>query len=417
MKIAVIGAGPAGLISAHILKSAGMKVTVFEARDKLGGTWAYDSRTERDPLGKGRAKDRVSSSMYEGLRTNLPREVMSFSSFPFDRAHVRGDQGEEFQTFPGHERVLEYLEAFARYAKLESVLRFNSAVQHLRMDDEGAWRLKLSSGETHDFQAVAVCNGHYSAPRVPLLRGFGSFTGRAIHSHNYRTSAPFVDRRVVILGAKASGIDIALEISESAKDVHLCARDPSGLRYQRLAQELQVRPSIRSINGSSVELEDGAWIHNVDDLVFCTGYEFEFPFLETGLLQVKDGYVRPLYKELLSLKETSLGLVGLPLQVAPFRLFEVQARYLAAVWSGSLRLPSESERSTWLLEHEGALRRAGLPRRHWLKHSERQFEYHDMLARECGAPRLSAAYIEGYKKAHRARMLDPKGYRDEEHPK
>ena len=40
-KIAIIGAGVAGLATARALVSEGIACTVFDRADKLGGVWAY----------------------------------------------------------------------------------------------------------------------------------------------------------------------------------------------------------------------------------------------------------------------------------------------------------------------------------------------------------------------------------------
>lgn len=42
-----------------------------------------------------------------------------------------------------------------------------------------------------------------------------------MHSHDYREPDPFKDLRVVVLGAGASGIDIAIEVSSTAKEVKI----------------------------------------------------------------------------------------------------------------------------------------------------------------------------------------------------
>ena len=67
-----------------------------------------------------------------------------------------------------------------------------------------------------DVDAVMVCNGHYTEPRLPALPGQDSFPGLQMHSHNYRTRQPFSGKRVVVVGAAASGIDIGLEIAQVA---------------------------------------------------------------------------------------------------------------------------------------------------------------------------------------------------------
>jgi dimethylaniline monooxygenase (N-oxide forming) len=56
-------------------------VTVFEARDNIGGQWYYE---EPDP-----ATSEVQSSMYEGTISNTCRDTSSFSDFPMDPADTR----------------------------------------------------------------------------------------------------------------------------------------------------------------------------------------------------------------------------------------------------------------------------------------------------------------------------------------
>ena len=52
MKVAVIGAGPAGLVSAREAIRHGCDVVVFEAAARIGGVWVYNERVEDDPLGQ-----------------------------------------------------------------------------------------------------------------------------------------------------------------------------------------------------------------------------------------------------------------------------------------------------------------------------------------------------------------------------
>ena len=57
--VAVIGAGAGGLVSIHELRKEGHNVTCFESETDIGGTWCLESSTK--------------TSMYESLRTNIPR--------------------------------------------------------------------------------------------------------------------------------------------------------------------------------------------------------------------------------------------------------------------------------------------------------------------------------------------------------
>ena len=69
------------------------------------------------------------------------------------------------------------------------------------------------------FDAVVVCNGHYSVPRRPALPGAARFPGRVLHSHSYRENAAYAGLRVVVVGASASGEDISREIALVADKV------------------------------------------------------------------------------------------------------------------------------------------------------------------------------------------------------
>ena len=80
---AVLGAGAAGIAAAKELRAEGHTVHVLEQASTLGGTWVQDENTESDLLGQDPQRSVVHSSMYSSLRTNLPREVMSFYDYPF----------------------------------------------------------------------------------------------------------------------------------------------------------------------------------------------------------------------------------------------------------------------------------------------------------------------------------------------
>ena len=76
MKVAVVGAGAAGLVAARELLRAHHEVTVFEQSSTVGGVWVYQRESESDPLGQ--TGPRLHASMYASLRTNLPRDLMAF---------------------------------------------------------------------------------------------------------------------------------------------------------------------------------------------------------------------------------------------------------------------------------------------------------------------------------------------------
>ena len=80
-------------------------------------------------------------------------------------------------------------------------------------ETKGKWRLKICNLRQKEileeyFDAVMICNGHYFEPSLPSLKGHDIFNGQQLHSHDYRLSEPFADKRVVVVGAGPSGIFI-----------------------------------------------------------------------------------------------------------------------------------------------------------------------------------------------------------------
>lgn len=76
--VCVIGAGAAGLCAIKNSVDQGLKVTAFESTKEFGGTWVY-----RDEVGKDKHGNDIHSSMYKGLVTNTPKEIMGYINHPF----------------------------------------------------------------------------------------------------------------------------------------------------------------------------------------------------------------------------------------------------------------------------------------------------------------------------------------------
>lgn len=60
---------------------------------------------------------------------------------------------------------------------------------------------------------------HYTEPLIPNIPGIEEFNGETFHSHSYRTADRYKGKRVLVLGARASGIDLAIEIASVADKV------------------------------------------------------------------------------------------------------------------------------------------------------------------------------------------------------
>ena len=372
--VAVIGAGAAGLVTAWECLRAGHSATVFEQSRRVGGLWVYEDRTETDPLGQA-PDERIHGSLYASLRTNLPRDLMAFDGYTFDGA---GGGDDAWPRYPGHAQVLEYLERFAADRDLLRRIRFGQRVRSVHPDGE-AWRV---DGER--FDAVAVCNGHFAEPLVPDLPGLETFRGFALHSHNYRRPQPFEGLRVVVLGSSVSGAELAGALAEVAESVHFSGRAFPGTQPAARKRRISRCPPVVKVHREAVVLASGERIDGVDAILFCTGYHYRFPFLPPALARVRNNTVWGLYRQLVSIECPTLAFVGLPFRIVPFPFFQRQARWFAWMIAGGFPLPDRAGRRRDHAAEIRALRRVGVPERHFHRMEETQFDYLDGLARQCG---------------------------------
>uniref|UniRef100_A0A3Q4ACR6 Flavin-containing monooxygenase n=1 Tax=Mola mola TaxID=94237 RepID=A0A3Q4ACR6_MOLML len=151
--------------------------------------------------------------------------MMAFSDFP---------PPAELPNNMHHSEVLLYMRLYAEAFKLLPHIRFKTTVVSVRrtLDFEvtGRWEVETEQSEgqreTHVFDAVLVCTGHYTQPHLPLtdFPGIESFEGRYFHSWHYRNAEDLQGKRVVVIGIGNSGGDLAVDISRVAEKVYLSTR-------------------------------------------------------------------------------------------------------------------------------------------------------------------------------------------------
>ena len=413
MRVCVIGAGAAGLCAArHLSKLPGKFLpVVYESSNVIGGTWVYTDEVGKDSYGNP-----IHSSMYQNLRTNLPKEVMAFPDFPFE------ENDQATSSFLHHSEVRQYLEDYSAHFNLERFIQFETVVDKVEPLEEKEdnclkWNvqttcLQSKESKVSQFDSVLVCNGHYSVPLFPKIKEIERFNGSRDHSHNYRTPEPFESKVVAVLGAASSGLDISLEISKVARQVYLC-HDRNRLQSKLPSNVTEVRGIAACITDYGFILNDGSKIQ-VDSVLFCTGYEFNFPFLDSANIISNDGQVvKPLYKHMIHTKYPSLAFIGIPTQICPFPFFHNQLLWLCKVLLGKYRLPTEADMNADIEEERLARLDAGLPPRHFHKMGVRQWEYSRDLAKRAGMSEISPAVEELYNQVHQRRLFDLTEYKNE----
>lgn len=206
-RVAVIGAGISGLASAKCLLEEGFIPVVFEQATRIGGVWTFD---ESLPEGGGPA--------YRSLITNTSKQTTAYSDFPFPA---------DFPDFPARASVECYLCEYAERFRVREHIRFGTRVEAVIPAEEGRWTVRTCKDgicTSDTFDAVFICSGVFHDPVLPSYEGLEHFTGTILHSRAYIDAEMLAGQSVVIVGTGSSGVDIAIEAGQVAKQVFMSSR-------------------------------------------------------------------------------------------------------------------------------------------------------------------------------------------------
>uniref|UniRef100_A0A146M6H0 Flavin-containing monooxygenase n=1 Tax=Lygus hesperus TaxID=30085 RepID=A0A146M6H0_LYGHE len=379
-RVAIIGGGAAGLVTAKTLLEVGWTPDLYEQYDTIGGTWNYDeSHTNKH------------SAMYKNLRTNLPKELMLMEGL---------DYKTQDRSYLNHTEVLDYLNDYVVKFDLKKVIKFETKVTNVVRSPDDNWVVTshhLPSGtiETREYDAVFVCNGHYFLPNTPKLEGADSFKGRSIHSHAYRVPENFAGQKVLIIGSGPSGRDIAVDLAPHVKKVYLSHHEQD-LDTLGFPKPIELKPDVSRLEENAVIFADETKCE-VDAIIYCTGYEFSFPFLDDSCgVNVDENYVNPLYIQIINIRHPTMFFIGLPFRTFIFQMLELQAKCCLRVLTGDAQLPSEEEMEDARQREIESLKNRGYPKRKYHLIAAMVKEYLSLVAEIGGLPPLNEVFYKIY---------------------
>lgn len=204
MKIAIIGAGFAGLGSAKVLSQFGHEVAVFEKAPDVGGVWSATRR-------------------YPGLRTQNNKGTYCFTDFPMPASYPE---------WPSGEQVQKYLEDYASHFDLNHSIRLNTEVLSAEPNGEDGWRLvvrdtRIGATTEHEVDSVIVANGIFSEPFVPRYEGrevFEAAGGHLCATSEFHDLERARDKHVLVVGYGKSSCDVAAAVGDVAMSTKVVAR-------------------------------------------------------------------------------------------------------------------------------------------------------------------------------------------------
>ena len=396
--VAIIGAGPSGIVAAKEAKCSGLSPTVFEKGDTIGGQWKPNE-----------------GGVWESMRINNSRYASAFSDYEWE------DCSEDF---PNQKDVYKYLCAYADNFHIHQEVQLRSIVTKVE-ESEGKWYVewidKEGTVKSFIFDFVIVCSGVFSTPFIPEIPGLNTFSGSVIHARDYKTPDLVEGQSVAVVGNAFSGCEIAVEVADKAKEVFHIFNSPKWIvsryikdgnfkrvlpfdlalynreslasfkrvyRYKRnkkayekcrslcrgqkgLPKEwsikkfskgppfvtisdsyisqlkkkkiLPIKESIQRIDGDTLYLSNNESI-KVNNLIFCTGYRTAFPFFGASILERlnfrKEESLQSLflYKTVFHPEFLGMAFVGMARFSIFFGPIELQARLACMTFSEKIPL-------------------------------------------------------------------------------
>lgn len=184
----VVGGGQAGLATSYALQRLGVDHVVLDAAAAPGEAWRL---------------------RWDSLRLFTP---IRHSSLP--GLDLPGDPSR----LPGKDEVADYLATYAR--RFDLPVQRRTSVTGLSHGPDG-FEVRTAAGADCLAQVVVVATGAFQIPSRPVWAGKLADSVTQVHTSRYRNPRQLPDGTTVVVGGGNSGVQIAAELAESGRDVHL----------------------------------------------------------------------------------------------------------------------------------------------------------------------------------------------------
>ena len=190
-KVAIIGAGRSGIVSAKYMLQYGLTPYVFEKANEIGGLWAKDT------------------AAWDGLYTNMSKYSTEFVGHPWPVAT---------SIYPSKQEVQDYLLSYAERFNVNKHVFLKHQVTRTKQLENKKWlitSLNLQTNETDSqvFDFLIVSSGLQAKPRIPELKNQNKYEGIIMHSADFRLNdTKLKGKRVIVVGSSHSGVDISAQL-------------------------------------------------------------------------------------------------------------------------------------------------------------------------------------------------------------
>lgn len=201
-RVAIVGAGLAGMATAIQLDRLGIPFVVIERNSGVGGTWWVN---------------------------DYPEARVDIASHHYQYSFMRKYPWKHY--FATQEELKEYAETVANLYNLKPKIRFETELTDAVWNEGDAkWHLKLHGADGKDealeVNALISAAGLFNAPNMPDIPGIESFRGKMFHTTQWDHSYDYAGKRVGQIGVGSTGAQLMPEIARQAAHLTVYQRSP-----------------------------------------------------------------------------------------------------------------------------------------------------------------------------------------------
>lgn len=186
----IVGGGQAGLTLSRLLAELGRDHVVLEASHELAHSWR---------------------SRWDSFHLVTPNWQLQLPGDEYD--------GDDPDGFLHRDEVVAHLEDYA--AAFDPPVRLGVRATGVTRAADGTGLRVTTTDGVHEAANVVVATGTFQSPRVPAASRRLPADVHQLHSADYRNPHDLPDGGVLVVGAGQSGSQIARELHDSGRQVHL----------------------------------------------------------------------------------------------------------------------------------------------------------------------------------------------------
>ena len=188
----IVGASISGLALAGSFRKFGIEYIIIEKQTQVATPW----RNHYERL---------------HLHTNKDSSTLPYKSF-----------GNTIPRYPTRQQVVDYLEEYQRAFDINPV--FNAEAKSIKKEDD-YWIVDTTNGMFKS-KYIIMATGPFGKPKPVHFKGMNTFSGKVVHSSDYKTGRDYKGQKVLVVGFGNSACEIAIDLFEQGAIPSMSVRSP-----------------------------------------------------------------------------------------------------------------------------------------------------------------------------------------------